>query len=130
MAPEILARFWKFVDKTTSPSGCWLWTGYVNLPGKPTSGRSGRNLYPRPRFRVSAGHCTQDGHRLGQQHVYAHRLALALATGFTLDEINGLDAHHTCENPGHRCINPYHQEWQTPVEHRVSHAMEKIGSFI
>ncbi len=130
MAPEILARFYSFVDKTTHPGGCWLWTGCVNKPGRPTSTRTGRNLYPRPRFLVSGGRFTEDGHRLGQQHVYAHRLMLALASGLTLEQVAGLEAHHTCENPEHRCINPYHQEWQTPEEHRAVHAMERVGSFI
>ena len=129
MAPEVLARFWRFVDKVSHPGGCWLWTGYVNTPGKPKGAR-GRNLYPRPRFRLSSGHATEDGHRTGQRHVYAHRLALALATGMTLEDAHGLDAHHTCENPGHRCINPYHQAWKDPGTHRAEHDAERFGSFI
>lgn len=31
--PEV--RFWKMVDKTSSPNGCWLWTGGVNNDGYP-----------------------------------------------------------------------------------------------
>jgi len=31
--PEV--RFWRMVDKTTSPSGCWLWTGGLNADGYP-----------------------------------------------------------------------------------------------
>lgn len=28
-----IARFWRSVDKTTSPHGCWLWTGSKNQLG-------------------------------------------------------------------------------------------------
>lgn len=118
---EVLARFWQLVDKSPDPDGCWIWRGYLNPPGKPR-GRRGQNKYPRPRFAVSGGYWTEDGHRLGQRHVYVCRLTLALAMGVSLESVRGLEAAHTCANPERRCVNPYHLEWQTPEAHRASHA--------
>lgn len=31
--PTLVARFWNRVDKTSSPFGCWLWTGPANSQG-------------------------------------------------------------------------------------------------
>ena len=71
-------RFWRFVDKTAGPDGCWLWTG-----------ECGRHGYGQFRF----------GHR----QVKAHRFAYECSVGPIKD---GLLACHRCDNPP--CCNPAH----------------------
>ena len=31
--PADVTRFWSYVDKDSSPDGCWLWTGSVSRRG-------------------------------------------------------------------------------------------------
>lgn len=127
MPPKTLARFFRYIDRSTDPNGCWIWTGYLNPPGKPR-GRRGQNLHPRPRFLVASGHFTEDGHRVGQVHVYAARLILSLASGQSLEAMRGMDVHHACGN--RRCVCPWHLELITPADHRVEHDAERFGTFL
>lgn len=78
--PEIehTAHFWRKVDKTSSPSGCWLWTG---------------NKHPRGYGTIMLA-----------RHTYrAHRYAYLITYG-ELPE--GMEVCHRCDNPP--CVNPNH----------------------
>jgi hypothetical protein len=79
--PGLRERFWKKVDKSSSPDACWLWRG------KPQNGGYGVI------------------HRGGKRTdtVYAHRLSWLLHTG--QDPI-GFAVCHRCDVPG--CVNPAH----------------------
>lgn len=91
--PEI--RFWDHVDKSSSPSGCWLWIGRKGGSG---SGRT-RRLGVYGLFNVSA-----------EITVTAHRYAWEILRG-SLSEDKEPD--HTCKVTA--CVNPDHLE---PVTHR------------
>lgn len=68
--PEFIARFWAKVDKTSSPHGCWLWTGSAVAGG-----------YGQVGFR----------HKMH----YVHRVAYELAFG----EIpEGMEVCHSCDH--------------------------------
>jgi len=71
-------RFWAKVDKTSSPSGCWLWTA-----GKTSAGY--------PEFVI-------DGSLF-----YAHRISYAMRHGATPDTKLLM---HSCDIPA--CVNPLH----------------------
>lgn len=73
-------HFWSWVDRATSPAGCWLWTG-----SKDTGGY-GRARWPR-------------------RAVMAHRIAYELTRGRIPD---GLQIDHLCRNRA--CVNPSHLE--------------------
>lgn len=77
--PEIIARFWRFVE-TGAGDQCWLWTG--NVVGKAGHGQ----------FAVR--------HNVNR---YAHRIAWFLAHGSIPD---GLKVCHHCDVP--RCVNTAH----------------------
>jgi hypothetical protein len=80
--PTTAERFWQKVDKTSSPSGCWLWTGEKNNQGY---GRF--DLWEnRRRYRR-----------------FAHRFVLELE-GVELRR--GDVVMHGCDNPP--CCNPDH----------------------
>lgn len=76
-------RFWKKVDRSAGPSGCWLWTG----------AKSGQGY---GRFKV--------GKRLWSPH----RLVAADHFGPlpTTAAYHGAVVMHTCDNP--QCCNPAH----------------------
>jgi len=75
--------FWRKVDSSAGPGGCWPWTGYVE---KSTNyGRLGRTL---------------NGH---YQRILAHRYAWAQHNGVWLPPVN-LQVRHRCDNPP--CCNP------------------------
>lgn len=77
--PEEFAQyFWKRVDKSPHPKGCWLWTGSKNRQG-----------YGETMFR--------------KRHLRANRVAYELANG-PIPE--GLMVLHSCDNPP--CVNPDH----------------------
>lgn len=79
VAPE--KRFWMKVDKTSSPKGCWLWTGALNADGYPH--------FPCPETKEYRG----------------NRIAWRLTRG----EIpEGLYVLHKVECHDPRCVNPDH----------------------
>ena len=90
--PTTLHRFWSKVDKVSSPTGCWIWTGAFNTPKRLWRGQRTR----RPSFKLAKN-----------LTVYAHRLALSLADGTPLYTHQGEEACHdpSCANP--KCVNPY-----------------------
>lgn len=71
-------RFWKKIDKSPSPGGCWLWVGPVNGGGY---GAIGVNGAP----------------------ILAHRYSYQLCIGAIP---NNLWVLHKCDTP--RCCNPAH----------------------
>lgn len=73
-----IARFWRKVDKTSNPNGCWLWTG----------------------CRI------QDGYGRGSiksRLFLAHRMAYHIQFGPIPEHLKCL---HRCDNPP--CVNPEH----------------------
>lgn len=76
---EVQSRFWSKVNKLTE-SGCWEWTGSVNLPP----------VLPYGRFTLNGV-------------VKAHRVSWILEYGKIPD---GLCVCHKCDNP--RCVRPDH----------------------
>lgn len=68
--PEFIARFWSKVDKTSSPHGCWLWTGSAITGG-----------YGQVCFRYKM--------------YYVHRVAYELAFGEIPDR---MDVCHSCDH--------------------------------
>lgn len=78
LAPRQIERFWKKVDKSTTPYGCWPWIGIRDKKGY---GRCGLN------YKIH----------------FAHRIALYIATGNWPDK--KMVCHH-CDNPP--CCNPDH----------------------
>ncbi len=72
-------RFWSRVDKTSSPSGCWLWIGTLDRHGY-------------GRFSVSAA-----------RNAFAHRVAWTLLVGVIPKD---KEVCHNCDNPP--CVNPSH----------------------
>lgn len=78
---DLLAAFMAYVDKTSSPKGCWLWTG----------GRYGRK---RGKSGGTYGAFRKD---------YAHRVAWRLFKGRIPWKKCVL---HKCDNPP--CVNPKH----------------------
>ena len=86
-------RFWKKVDKTGDPNGCWLWLGATYATGY--------------------GCFAYDGYR----HTPAQRVALML-TG--TDVPPRAHVHHLCERRD--CVNPDHLEVLSAREHRIVHA--------
>ena len=61
--------FWKYVDKTSNPNGCWKWTGYTDPKGY-------------GRFQI-------------QKLYFAHRFSMLLAG----HNIEGWHILHSCDNP-------------------------------
>ena len=79
-------RFWRKVDKSASPDGCWLWTGAKHNAGYGQLRVDGKSLY---------------AHRL----VYEWEIG-PIPDGYTID--------HICCN--HSCVNPAHLEAVTITE--------------
>lgn len=86
-------RFQEKVDRAGGPAACWPWTGAANASRRTAGGKR--------------GHIRVGGDR--NEHVYAHRLALILATG--TDRGSRWEAGHICDNP--LCCNPAHLMWMT-----------------
>lgn len=81
---ETEAHFWSRVDKTTTPDGCWTWTGPCDPYGRGNWG-------------------------LGE--TLAHRQAYAFVHGMLPEErgrrrLRKLKVFHTCKNPP--CVRPSH----------------------
>lgn len=77
---EYRVRFWKKVDKSAGPRGCWRWLGSL---------QKDRRFY---------GNCWRDG-----RWDKAHRVAWELTKGAIPD---GLVVMHLCDNGW--CVNPDH----------------------
>jgi hypothetical protein len=77
---EDVARFWSKVNGAGGEGACWPWTCGVD-----------KNGYGK--FQI--------GPNGGQRHLRAHRVAMAIATGFANN-----NALHRCDNP--KCCNPRH----------------------
>lgn len=97
-------RFWKYVDKTSSPVGCWLWTGHV------------ANRYGVTWFNM--------------KNKRAHRASWELANNCEIPQ--GMSVLHKCDNP--LCVNPDHlslgshiQNMQDMVSKSRNPKMEKSG---
>lgn len=86
-------RFWHYVDKTSSPKGCWLWKG------------SGRSQDGYVVYEASTG-------RAKRRSVLAHRYAWELTRGNEPSET--LD--HTCYV--RHCVNPDHMIERTLEENQ------------
>lgn len=91
--PKLIERFWRKVDKSSGPNGCWLWTdsasgtgyGYLGI-----GGRSGRRCQ-------------------------AHRLVYELVVG-PIPE--GLQIDHICRV--RRCVRPDHLRVVTQRENLLA----------
>jgi hypothetical protein len=79
-AGDIVARFWRFVQRESGTTNCWLWTG--SATGKAQHGQFAL------RHNVNC---------------YAHRFSWVLHFGSIP---NGLKVCHHCDVP--RCVNPAH----------------------
>lgn len=77
--------FWDRVDKKSSPTGCWLWTG-AHL------------INPRSKQASYGFWCDN-----ARKRVLAHRFSYERLVG---PIPNDLDLCHTCDNP--QCVNPEH----------------------
>lgn len=78
ISPDKLAAFYRLIDKSAGPTGCWLWTGRLNPSGYGCSARiSGDYL--------------------------AHRIIYTLEVGPIPD---GLCVLHACDC--RNCVNPAH----------------------
>lgn len=87
LTKPLAERFWQYVDKTSSPHGCWLWTGGMVA----TTNQYGR---------------TSDVTRGRNPNISAHRASWELRYG---PIPKGLFVCHNCpggDNP--RCVNPAH----------------------
>lgn len=94
-------RFWAKVDKTSSPNGCWLWTG---------------SKHPE-------GYGCFDWHEIGEQR--AHRIAWILTHGKIPD---GKYVLHICPGKHNtQCVNPDHLEIGDQTRN-MSQAMDQ-GTF-
>lgn len=104
MPMDLHARFWSKVTIPDDPDACWLWTGAVSTPSIRALGNRAR-----PRFRLT---------RNPNLVVYAHRFALALKLGLTMNELNGFEACHAIECSSVLCVNGRHLYRGTADENR------------
>ena len=85
MPPKISPEVRFFLNVAFDPSGCWLWTGYVQPNGY-------------AQFRL-------DGRRGHARAAYVHRIAYEW---FRHEIPDGFEVDHLCRT--RHCCNPYHLE--------------------
>lgn len=86
-------RFFTFVDKTSSPNGCWLWTGGV-----------GKHRY--------------GSFKINRKYNAAHRVAYCIANNIDIGELpQDLYVLHSCDNP--LCVNPDHLRLGTQIDNMM-----------
>jgi len=102
--PTLIARFWTYVDKISSPHGCWLWTG-----------SRGRRTYGR--FWIAQ-----------RIPIPAHRVSYYIQFGPIPD---GVWVLHNCpggDNPS--CVNPEHLWLGTDADNIADmHAKGRGGKY-
>ncbi len=106
--PPLLADLPGFpFDKTA----CWVWKAAYSQKV-----RGAWKAPPRPVISVCG------------KILYTLRVMLSLLDGVPLDERDGLQACHTCDNPD--CVNPYHAYWGTDADNRRDRATRWPESFL
>mgnify|MGYP000205016034 CR=1 FL=1 len=93
-------RFWRYVDKSAGPDGCWLWTGAKNRGYGSFSIRVGNNY----------------------KMVKAHRYAHELLKGPIPEGMYGL---HACNQPS--CVNPHPNHVNPGTQHENLEYAAKQG---
>lgn len=86
---QVATAFWAKVDKTSSPKGCWLWTGALQRDGYAHFGQNAKTRS-------------------------AHRYAYEQLVGPIPD---GLDLLHSCDDRA--CVNPAHMWTGTHQENML-----------
>lgn len=73
-------RFWAKVDKTSSPEGCWLWSGYTD--------------------KLGYGHFRSGKNKMTRAHIYSYKLHHGeIPQGLVIDHY--LSCITSCVNPEH-----------------------------
>lgn len=106
VTPEQL--FWRQVDKSAGPNGCWMWTGYLDKRGYGESGskRAHRRAYE---WIVGPIPCADDGTPLSLDHL-CHNADPECREGDSC-------LHRRCVNPAHLEPVPLLVNWSRGKAH-------------